>query len=90
MTGWWPFKKVPILGASSSRKKTPPKNHRTRPYMNVNLARALYEQNRSVSVCDVHLPGGWLLNARRVSVPLVSRRGREWRDEIHRRQAILP
>jgi hypothetical protein len=48
MSGRWPFKKMPDLGASSSRKKAksqPPKKLRNRPYMNVELARALHEQN---------------------------------------------
>jgi hypothetical protein len=52
------------------------------PYMNVNLAMALYEKNWSVGVRDDHLLGGWLLNAWRVTVPPVPRCGREQRDEI--------
>jgi hypothetical protein len=92
MTSRWPFKKTPDPGASSStaKKKPPPKKQRNRPYMNVDLARALYEQNESVGVRNSHLPGSWLLNVRRVPVPPVPRRGREWRNEIRLRQAILP
>jgi hypothetical protein len=37
----------------------------------------LYDQNASVGLRDVHLPGGWHLNARRVPVPPVPRRGQE-------------
>jgi hypothetical protein len=44
----------------------------------------------SVGLRDVHLPGGWHLNARRVPIPLVPRRGRAGRDEIRCRWAILP
>jgi hypothetical protein len=42
--------------------------------MNVDLTMALSEQNQSVGGRDVHLPGGWLVNARRVPVPPVLRR----------------
>jgi hypothetical protein len=38
---------------------------------------------------DVHLPGSWHLNARRIPIPPVPRRGQAWRDEIWRRWAIL-
>jgi hypothetical protein len=58
--------------------------------MSVEIAQALYDQNSSVGLRDVHLPGGWHLNARRVSVPPVPRRGRARRDEIWHRRAILP
>jgi hypothetical protein len=58
--------------------------------MSVEIAQALYDQNASVGLHNVHLPGGWHLNARRVSVPPVSCRGLARRDEIRRRQAILP
>jgi hypothetical protein len=59
------------------------------PYLNVVLAKAMYRQNRSVGVRNIHLPSGWLLNTRRVSVPPVSRHGREQREEIRCRRAIL-
>jgi hypothetical protein len=36
--------------------------------MKVELAHAPFDQNQSVGVCDVHLSGGRLLNARRASV----------------------
>jgi hypothetical protein len=78
MTGCWPFKKTPDARASSSavNKKSPPKKDITRPYMNVAMAHALFEQNAFVGLCDIHLPSDWHLNARRVSVPPVPRRGR--------------
>jgi hypothetical protein len=83
----WPFKKTQDVGASSSsaaKKKatSPTKKERNRPYMNVEIAQALYDQNMSVGLRDIHLPGGWHLNARRVSVPPVPRRGQARRDEI--------
>jgi hypothetical protein len=78
MTGRWPFKKTDA-GASSSlaakKKAPPPKKERNWPYMNVEIAQALYDQNVSVGLRDVHLPGGWHLNARRVPVPPMPRRG---------------
>jgi hypothetical protein len=43
-----------------------------------------------MGVRDVHLPGGWHLNTRRVMVPPVPQRGRERCNEICRRRAILP
>jgi hypothetical protein len=43
--------------------------------MSVEIAQALYDQNVSVGLRDVHLPGGFHLNTRRVPVPLVPRRG---------------
>jgi hypothetical protein len=58
--------------------------------MSVEIAQALYDQNTSVGLRDVHLPGGWHLNTRRVPVPPVPRRGQERRAEIRRRRAILP
>jgi hypothetical protein len=51
--------------------------------MNAALASLLDEHNRSVGMHGVHLPDGWLLNARRVPVPPTSCHGRERLDEIH-------
>jgi hypothetical protein len=48
------------------------------------MARAIYRLH------NVQLLGGWLLNARRVSVPPMLRHVRERRNEIRRRRAILP
>jgi hypothetical protein len=78
MTGRWPFKKTSDARASSSaaNKKSPPKKDITWPYMNVTMAHALFEQNAFVGLRDVNLPSDWHLNARRVSVPPVPRRGR--------------
>jgi hypothetical protein len=50
--------------------------------MNVEIVQALYDQNTSVGLCNVHLPGGWHLNARRVPVPPVPRHRRARHDEI--------
>jgi hypothetical protein len=77
MIGHWPFRKSDAGVSSSKAKKKvlPPKKERNRPYMNVEIARALYDQNASMGLCDVYLPGGWHLNVRRVSVPSVLRRG---------------
>jgi hypothetical protein len=79
MTGRWPFKKNPDIGASSlaAKKKLLPKKERKRSYMIVAMAQALFDQNHYVGVHDVHLPGGWHLNVKRMSFPLVPRRGRE-------------
>jgi hypothetical protein len=88
-----PFKKTDASASSSSaakKKAPPPKKERNRPYMNVEIAQALHEQNASVGLHDVHLPGGWYLNARRMPVPSVPRRGQERWDKIQRRRAILP
>jgi hypothetical protein len=73
-----------------AKKKPPSKKTHKLPYLNVDLAHALFDQNKSVGIHDVHLPSGWLLNARRVLVPLVPRLGRERRNEIRLRRAILP
>jgi hypothetical protein len=86
MTSHWPFYKTDA-GASSSKGKAkakvpPPKKERIQQYMNVEITQALYDQNTSVGLRDVHLPGGWHLNARRVLVPLVPRHGRARHDEI--------
>jgi hypothetical protein len=94
MTGRWPFRKTDT-GASSSKGKAkgkapPPKKERNRPYFSVEIVQALYDQNESVGLCDVYLPGGWHLNARRVPVPPVPHHGRAHCDEIWRRRAILP
>jgi hypothetical protein len=37
-------------------KKVLPKKQCNRPYMNVELARALYEQNRLMGLRNIHLP----------------------------------
>jgi hypothetical protein len=58
--------------------------------MSVEIAQALYDQNAPVGLHGVHLPSGWHLNAMRVPVPPVPRRGWARRDEIQRRRAILP
>jgi hypothetical protein len=80
-------------GASSSKAKakaSSPNKERNRPYMSVEIVQALYDQNSSVGLRDVHLPSGWHLTARRVPIALVPRHGRARRDEIRRRQVILP
>jgi hypothetical protein len=48
----YPFKKTPDSGASSSmsKKKPPPKKTRNQPYMNFEVAQALFDQNQSVGV----------------------------------------
>jgi hypothetical protein len=85
---------MPESGASSSsavkKNAPPPKKERNHPYMSVEIAQALYDQNASMGLRDVHLPGGWHLNTRRVSVPLVPRRGWKRRDKIRHQRAILP
>jgi hypothetical protein len=62
MTGHWPFKKNDAGASSSSaaKKKVPPPNKKdwNRPYMSVEMAHALYDQNASVSQHDIHLPCG--------------------------------
>jgi hypothetical protein len=62
MTRRWQFKKTQDIGASSSaaakKKAPPPKKERNRPYMSVEIAQALYDQNAPVGLCDFHLPGG--------------------------------
>jgi hypothetical protein len=64
-------------------KSLPLKKTQDRPCLNVAMLRVMYHDNASMGVRDVHLPaGGWLLNTRRVSVPLVPRPKREQRDEI--------
>jgi hypothetical protein len=92
MTGRWPFKKMPYAEASSStaRKKPSPKKERNRPYMDVAMAQVPFDQNQTVGLRDIHLPGGWHLNAGRVPVPPEPCCGRERHDEILRRRAILP
>jgi hypothetical protein len=66
---------------AAKKKAPPPKKERNMPYMSMEITQALYKQNASMGMRDVHLPGGWHLNARRVLVPLVPRRGQ---DEIWR------
>jgi hypothetical protein len=86
MTGRWPFKKTDAGASSSStskKKGSPLKKEQNRSYMNVEIVQALYDQNASVGLRDIHLPGGWHLNAKRVPVLPVPRRGQE-------RRAIVP
>jgi hypothetical protein len=64
------------------------KKQRDRPYMNVEMDMALHHQNMSVGWRDIHLPGGWLLKARRVSI--LHAACRERRDGIRCHRAILP
>jgi hypothetical protein len=66
------------------------KKERNRPYFSMEIVQALYDQNDSVGLRDVHLSDGWRLNTRRVSVPPVPLRGQARRDEIRHRRAILP
>jgi hypothetical protein len=47
------------------RKKPPPNKDQNRPYMSVAMAHAMFDQNQSVGLRDVHLPGGWHLNTMR-------------------------
>jgi hypothetical protein len=54
------------------------------------IVQALYEQNESVGLRDVHLPDSWRLNARRVPVPPMPLHGQARRDEIRHRRAIFP
>jgi hypothetical protein len=66
MTACWPFKKTQDADASWSsgakKKAPPPKKGLNRPYMLVEIAQALYDQNVSVGLRDVHLPSGWHLS----------------------------
>jgi hypothetical protein len=60
-------------------------------YARIEFARCLWEENRPMPWPDARLPGeGWYLNSRRVPVLPVAREGHERRDELRRRQAILP
>jgi hypothetical protein len=90
MTGRWPFRKSDANTSSSkTKKKAPlPKKEWNRPYMSVEIVQALYDQNASVGLPHVHLPGSWHLNARRVLVPPVPRRRQERRAEIRCRRVI--
>jgi hypothetical protein len=58
--------------------------------MNVDYAQALHRNDVPVGVNDVHLPNRWLLNARRVPVPPVSRSVWERREEILHQSTVLP
>ena len=58
--------------------------------MPVDLCTALWKKNKPVPVEDVHLPGGWHLNSKRVPVPPVPPRGEERTVEILRRRRLLP
>jgi hypothetical protein len=73
MTGRWPFRKTDADASSSKTKAKapPPKKECNRPYFSVEIVQALYDQNESVGLRNIHIPGGWHLNARRVSVPPV-------------------
>jgi hypothetical protein len=73
--------------ANDSRSGNKPQVGR---YVCISFARRLWEENRPVPWPDASLPGGgWYLNARRVSVPPVPGEGRERRDDVRRRPAIL-
>jgi hypothetical protein len=67
MTGHLPFKKPKRdPEASSSRtkyKSPPPKKQRDMPYLNIAMARAMYRDNASVEMCDVHLPGSLVVRS---------------------------
>jgi hypothetical protein len=53
---------------SSHAKSKLQRNH---VYITVDITLALYRNNMSVGWGDAHLLGGWLLNKRRLLVPLV-------------------
>jgi hypothetical protein len=95
MLGCYPSKNIkPNPESTSSKKKTKLSlSNKTpdRPYLIIPMPRVIYYDNVMVGVCDVHLPDGWLLNVRMVTVPPMPCHGRECHDEIRRhRQAILP
>jgi hypothetical protein len=79
----WPFMKVKDDGeniSSQDRKKT-----RRRRYVRVEFVRRMWEEKRPVPWSDASLPGGgWYLNSRRVSVPLVLLEGREQHEVVRR------
>jgi hypothetical protein len=62
MIGHWPFKKNNAGASSSSAAKNNVlpcnKKDRNRPYMSMEIAHALYDQNASLSQRDIHLPCG--------------------------------
>jgi hypothetical protein len=62
MTGHWPFNKndAGISSSSAAKNKVPPPNKKdqNRPYMSVEMAHALYDQNAPVSQRDIHLRYG--------------------------------
>jgi hypothetical protein len=60
MTGRWPFRKTDASASSSKAKAKarPSKKEQNRPYFSVEITQALYDQNESVGLRDVHLPGG--------------------------------
>jgi hypothetical protein len=73
MIGRWPFKKTQDVGASSSSvaKKKAPLLKKDESALHEREDRAgLYDQNASVGLRDIHIPSGWHLNDKRVSVPL--------------------
>jgi hypothetical protein len=60
-------------------------------YARIKFVRHLWEENRPVPWPDTCRPGGGCyLNSNRVPVPPVPREGQESRQEVRRRQAILP
>jgi hypothetical protein len=61
MTGHWPFRKTDVSASSilaTKKKVSPPKKERNQPYFSVEIVQALYNQNASVDLRDVHLPDG--------------------------------
>jgi hypothetical protein len=84
----WPFSKTKNdHEASGSRSGKKP---RVGQYIHVEFAHRLWEENRAVPWPDASLPGGgWYLNSKHVPVPPVPREGRERRDDVRRRRAIL-
>jgi hypothetical protein len=63
MTRCWPFRKFDTGASSSTTKKKPPppKKGQNQPYMSMEIAQGLYDQNASVGLHNVHLLGGWNL-----------------------------
>lgn len=81
----WPFHKTKNNHEASSSRASKRKKARDRRYIPVDYARQLFDEGYTVPWSDVNLPGGWLLNSRRVPVP---RERRERHNEI--RRFILP
>jgi hypothetical protein len=79
MTGCWLLRKTDADASSSKaakKKELPPKKEQNWLYVSVEITQALYDQNASVGQCDIHLPSGWHLNARRASFRCVTADGR--------------